>query len=55
MFGLCRLTSFVDFPDGPGREGSFLFGAFPPAINLLCVGLKPMQSFFAAEDRRESV
>jgi len=49
MSGAYPFTSFVDFPDGPGRESSSLFGAFPPAINLLCVGLKPMQSFFAAE------
>lgn len=54
MSGAHRCTSFVDFPDGPGRERSFLFGAFPPAINLLCVGLKPMQSFFAVEDERQS-
>lgn len=55
MSGTCRFTSFVDFPDGPGRERSSLFGAFPPAINLLCVGFKPMQSFFAVEGGRESV
>ena len=55
MSGISRSTSFVDFPDGPGRESSSLFGAFPPAINLLCVGFKPMQSFFAVEDERDSV
>lgn len=55
MSGTCRLTSFVNFPDGPGRERFSLFGAFPPAINSLCVGLKPMQSFFAVEGGSESV
>jgi hypothetical protein len=42
-------TAFTIFPDGPGREIYPLFGAFPPAINLLCIGLKPVQSFFAVE------
>ena len=42
-------TAFTIFSDGPGREKYPLFGAFPPAINSLCIGLKPVQSFFAVE------
>lgn len=53
MLGAFRFLSFIDFPDGPGRERSSLFGAFPPAINLLCVRSKPAQSLFAVEDERE--
>ncbi len=47
--GFVLFTALTEFPDGPGRENYPLFGAFPPAINLLCIGFKPVQSFFAVE------
>lgn len=41
MSGTCRFTSFVDFPDGPGRERSSLFGALipPSALAVLLASL----------------